>query len=194
MSGGDVRVLGLVMGTHVIEDIGMDVPHGMIVAIPGEKALLSKDLYRAISSKCIAQLPSAGPPPPPLPQRTVTDELLIARIQSLEERNRTLEVENGRLQAALQVALSQQGKLDDILAAIQSGAIVQQVVVANGTTAAAQAARPEIADGTAPQFIPSEIKPKDAETRIEVQKDEAAGSSITDARERLRRMRQQGGQ
>jgi len=193
VSGGDVRVLGCVMGTHVLEDIGMDVPHGIIVTIPAEKALVSRDLNRAISSKCVVQVPSAGPPAP-APQRTVTDELLIARVQTLEERNRVLEVENTRLQQALEAALGQQGKLDAILAAIQSGALVQQVIMTNGASPAAQPAASEVADGTAPQFIPAEIKPKDAETRIEVQKDEAAGASVTDARERLRKMRQQGQQ
>lgn len=196
MSAGDIKVFGLVMGTHIIEDLGMDVPYNVTVTIPADKAARSKDLNRAISQKCVVVLPSAAPPiaptapsfaPQPAPQVSF-DPVLQERIRALESENQGL---RDALQAALQQQAKTESKLDDILAAIKAGGgVVQTVYVgANG-----QAVKPpgEVADGEAPAFIPAEIRPREAEARIEVQKDEATGASISDARERLRKLRQGG--
>lgn len=193
MSEADVRVIGLVMGTHLLEDIQMDVPCGAIVIIPAEKALRSKDLWRAISQKCLAKLPSA---PPPMP--TASD----SRVQILErdklvllEANRLLQIEKDQLQAEnaslrleksvleenLRTALQQQQTLDAILSAIRSGVSV---------SVRADTSKPVTGiDGSAPLFLPEEIHPKDAETRIEVKKDETSSEDVSDTRGVLRKIR-----
>ncbi len=187
---GDVRVFGLVAGTHVLEDIRMDVPHGREVVIPADLAARSKDLWRAISQKRIFQLPSQPPPPHAAPVTFIRDDVLQERNRFLEQRNKELEDENGRLREALRQSMAQGDRLDTILKAIQSMPAPQAVYV-NGA-GPASAPREEIADGTAPQFIPAEIAPKDAETRIDAKREEAADSSgISAAAERLRKMRKQ---
>lgn len=180
----DIRVIGLVMGTHVIEDIAMDVPHGVTVTIPADKAAISKDLWRGIGQKCMFQLPSA-PPPAHVPiQRMADDTPLHERIHALQERNKQLEEENQALKEGLRTSQQdQQRKLDSILSAIQTGAFVQRAGKGVGILAT------ELADGQAPTFIPSEIRPKEAETRIESRKEEAEGAGISGAVERLRKMR-----
>lgn len=186
---GDVRVLGLVAGTHVLEDIGMDVPYGVTVSISAEKAARSKDLHRAISQRCIFALPS-HPSGPALfhqnPPQQVGDGVLLERIRALEEEKRQLQM------AIIQSNDAQQQKLDAILLAIQAQATVQQVIHVN-SNGNVLPPRHEVADGEAPTFIPSEIHPKDAESRIESQKDSAGASGVSDAAERLRKMRQGSG-
>jgi len=187
---GDVRVLGLVAGTHVLEDIGMDVPYGVTVSISAEKAARSKDLHRAISQRCIFALPSHPSGPAVFQQnqpQQVGDGVLLERIRALEEEKRLLQM------AILQSNEAQQQKFDAILAAIQAQATVQRVVHVNGNGGNVTPSRHEVADGEAPTFIPSEIHPKDAESRIESQKDSAGASGVSDAAERLRKMRQGSG-
>lgn len=191
---GDITVFGTVAGTHFIEDICMDVPHGQTVVIPAEKAARSKDLWRGISSKCLFQLHTgAGPATAtPTPPRTVPDDVLQQRLQHYEQRCRQLEEENAQLKERLAEATGYNQKLDAVLAAIQgipsSTVVVQQV--ASGT--ATPSPRTDLADGSAPTFIPSEIKPKEATARIEV-KQETAESDVAGAAGRLRKLRQNAG-
>jgi hypothetical protein len=168
---GDIRVIGLVPPTHVLEDIRMDVPHGVTVIIPGDKAIQSKDLWRAINQKLVFQLPSAAAPPPTGPHTSTEDEAHI----------RQLEAENLALRETLKTVQNQQQKLDAILAALQGGGGV--IIRAPG-----KAVAPDVADGTAPQFIPSEIKPREAETHIEEQREEST-AAVSSAAERLRQIR-----
>ncbi len=186
MNPGDVRVFGLVTGTHVLEDIAMDVPHGREVVIPADKAARSRDLYKAIGQKCIFRLPDQPTATYVAPVTHVRDDVVQERNQFLEKRNRQLEEENAQLRESLRVAMTQQDRLDTILQAIQAVKLPEFVHV-NGQ-AAPVAARPEIADGTAPQFIASEIAPKNADTRIGVQVEEG-DFSVADASERLRKLR-----
>lgn len=188
-----MRVLGLVHGTHVIEDIGMDVPYGVTVTIPAEKAARSKDLHRAISSRCVFPLPSTATVTTPTINKAQEDALrriveLEAETQRLQGDLQRLRQENDQQKAKLEVASQatglNDGKLDAILAAIQSGAVLR------GSGGAAQAVRAEdLVDGEAPLFIPSEIKLKDVESRIEVRTDEASSTGISDASDALRKLR-----
>jgi hypothetical protein len=187
---GDIRVFGLVAGTHIIEDIGMDVPHGMTVTIPGELAIRSKDLWRALSQKCLFQLPAAAPPLA-LPQQAPGGDLDRLRAESraivLEGQVRSLEAANMALQAVVQGFQARDQKLDTILTAIQSG-----MVFAQQPGVSAQAiTKQEVADGTAPMFLPSEIRPKGVDARIDVQS-ESTESDIATTAEKLRRLRQGG--
>jgi hypothetical protein len=186
---GDVRVFGLVAGTHVLEDIGMDVPHGREVIIPADKAARSRDLYKAIGQKCVFRLPDQPMPTHVAPVSHIRDDVLHERNQFLEKRNKQLEEENIQLRDSLRTAMAQQDRLDTILQAIKAVKLPDTIHV-NGHHAA-PAARTEIADGTAPQFIASEIAPKNADTRIGVQ-GEAGDFVVTDAAEKLRKLRKGG--
>lgn len=192
MSTGDIRVFGLVAGTHVLEDIGMDVPHGREVTIPAEKAARSKDLYRAINQKKLFVLPSQ-PPPAQAPLGHISDSLLQERNHFLEERNKQLEEENRGLREALRAAIAQQDRLDRILKAVEAVKLPETIYVNGGAGAAQAAPREEIADGAAPHFIPAEIAPRDAETRIDSQRESVESSGVSAAAERLRKMRRESG-
>jgi hypothetical protein len=180
----------------------MDVPFGQVVTIPGLQAARSKDLWRAIGQKLIVRVPghfgTALPQRYPTPPTAVQDDVLQARVQFLDQRVKQLEAENEALrkdrdglQSALQTALSQQDRLDSILSAIEKVKSVP-VIVQGGVPGAVVRPTDEIADGAAPQFIPSEIAPKDASARIDVVAQEADDSGLSDAAGRLRKLRKGG--
>ena len=187
MSIGDVRVFGLVVGTHVLEDIAMDVPHGQEVVIPADKAARSKDLYRALSQKRIFQMPDR-PVQHTAPVTHIRDDVLQERNQALEQRNRQLETESAQLREALRVAMAQTDRLDAILRAIE-GIPAAATVYVNGNGTAPVPSVSEVADGTAPQFIPDQIAPKDAQTRIEAKPQTGDSSGISSAADKLRELR-----
>jgi len=191
---GDIRVIGLVAGTQIIEDIGMDVPHGVTVIIPGDLAIRSKDLWRALSQKCLFQLPSAGPPLPQLSAPPVVnfDSLRAeARILDLEKQVHQLEGDNRVLRELLNdVQARESQKLDSILSALQGGfqgGGISQIPV----NFPQPRIKEEVADGSAPTFIPSSIRSKDMDARIDVPTDSQT-SDISDTLEKLRRARQGG--
>lgn len=183
---GDVRVVGLVSGTHLIEDIGRDVPYGVMVTIPADLALSSKDLWRGVESKCLHRIPAVL-------SNAVDQEKVRLRqyITELESHLARLTQENEALKAQLSekstlVAPSYDAKLDSILAAIQNVALVAPGSVGTNVTTK----RPtEMVDGSAPTFLPSEIKPKDVDARIDVQGEKAESSGLSEAAEKLRKLR-----
>lgn len=174
----DVRVHGVLMTSVLIEDIAMDVPHGITVTIPADKAAKSKDLWRLLSQRQLFRLnagpfqdfPTPTPPPGPSPET----EQLREQVRLLSERNRVLENTLG----------SQGGKLDAILGLLEN--------VSFGAAAQPDrpAARPsEVVDAGVPTFIPSQIKPENVESHVEVQSETSEGSAIAGAGEALRRLR-----
>jgi len=191
VSTGDVRVFGLVTPTHVIEDIAMDVPHGREVVIPADKAARSRDLYKAIGQKCVFKLPDLPPPVHTAPAGHVRDDLLQERNRHLEARNKLLEEEVTQLRASLGAALAQRDQFDAIMKAIGSvKAPFGMVGMGSGQQTPVQCS--DVADGSAPQFIPGEIAPKDAEVRIDRVSQEADSGSVSDATAKLRQMRKGG--
>jgi hypothetical protein len=159
----------------------MDVPCGVTVTIPGELAVRSKDLWRAVSQKCVFQLPSMSPPQQS--SSTFLDKgQLEAQVKELYTQVKTLADENRSLRESLQ-ANSQiySKKLDSILSTLQNKAIFvnreADLVSSN-----------EVADGTAPMFIPSEIRPKDVSVRIDVQ-GEVVKSDVASVAEQVRKVR-----
>jgi hypothetical protein len=174
----DVRVVGLNMHTVLIADIGIDVPNRATVVIPSAKASKSKDLWRLINQKQLFRLGSGpmttAPAPPPAPSPAE---------EQLREENRLLAEQN----AILRQNLTNQGsKLDTILGLLESGAV--------GVPQQLTAARPPqvnhgVVDHGVPTFIPSEIKPRDVETHIEVQAETSEGSGVADAMAALRKLR-----
>lgn len=186
---GDVRVIGLVVPSHLVEDIRVAVPHGMTVTIPAEKAAVSKDLWRGVSQKCLFQLPSTG---------TAASTAMTAAprgpavdVSGILQRMHALESENQQLRSWMEQSQGQQQEtLNAILSAVQSGSNISYVMQP-GAVSGPGSPREELADGDAPAFIPAEIKPKEAETRIGDKSEEAA-SSVSDASAALRKFRRNG--
>jgi len=194
MATGDITVFGLVSGIHVIEDIGMSVPHGHTITIPGEKANKSKDLWRAIGQKSLCLIQSG-----PFAQRTVNvtpagysqvsaDKALIDRQQLLEDENRQLReaVERQRQEARMAETL-QQEKLDSILKLLQAGIPMSANHIPSGVPASAPGPSIPPSDD-APTFIPKMIRPENAETRIDAHKTES-DSTLGGASDKLRELR-----
>jgi hypothetical protein len=178
----DVRILGLNMHTVLIEDISMDVPHGVTIIIPADKAAKSKDLWRLISQKMLFRLNPGGPladyPPatPPQPNQEA---------ERLREENRLLAEQNQMLK---QVLDKQGGKLDMILGALETARFAGPSS-GPGATVATTKADNGVVDAGVPTYIPSEIKPKNVESHVEVQSETSEGSNIAGAGEALRRLR-----
>jgi len=190
---GDVRVIGMVAGNHVIEDIGRDVAFRTLVVIPEDQALISKDLWRAISQGFLCQVPSApypsgtaGAPQDPDKARL---EKYTAQLEALAAR---LQTENEALKRQLDgSAHAHSAKLDEILKAIQSGVAASPAVGVAPPVAGAPAAKPveEVVDGSAPTFLPAEIRSKDLDARINIQGEESTSDAVTEAADLLRQLR-----
>lgn len=173
----DVRVFGLNTNMVFIEDISVDVVHGATVVIPADKAAKSKDLWRLISQKQLFRLnpgpmadyPSVAPPLSP----SVEDRL--------REENRLLAEQNLVLRQSL---TAQGGKLDAIIGLLESGrltAIPQSIAEA--------AIHHGVVDNGIPTYIPSEIKPQNVESHIEVKSETSEGSGVAGASDALRKLR-----
>jgi len=188
---GDYVVTGLVTGTHMIEDIGVPVPHQIAVRIPVDLALRSRDLQIGLQQKRLLLLKGgsglsvvtppnghmpAAPPKSPPPSNAPSEE-----VQRLRQDLATARQENAELRASLK---AQEEKLEAILEAI--GRLSQGgTVTAEGVQAAVEAV-----GGEAPMFIPSDgLKPKDAETSIKVAEETVEGASVADAASALKSLR-----
>ena len=195
-SRGDIRVIGMVGGTHVIEDLQTDVPYRSLVIIPEDQALMSKDLWRAISQGCLMQLTSA--PYPTGSAATLPDSEKVRLEQyctELESRLVYLQTENDALKRQLEGGASAySAKLDEILTAIQAGIKVVPVPAAVAHLGVASVAPlvDSAVDGSAPTFLPREIVPRDLDLRINIQGEASTSEGVSDAADRLRRIRKNG--
>ena len=197
-SKGDIRVIGMVGGTHVIEDLHRDVPYQTLVIIPEDQALMSKDLWRAISQGCLMQLKSA---PYPTGGTVAThDTEKVRRLEKycadLEGQLVQAQTENSALKRQLASgANAQAAKLDEILMALQAGIKMVPSAAQAGSFVAHQAVElrqtpvEDVIDGSAPTFLPNVIVPKDVDTRINIQGEASTSEAFTDAADRLRRLR-----
>lgn len=186
----DVKVIGLVAGTHLLEDIQMDVPFQTTVVIPAEKACRSKDLWRAISAKQIFQLHSGsnlGAPSSPVSEWKDKCEQLEKENGELRQK---LSAQDAMLAKQLEelnnLRQEQQGKLDMILQMLAKGVPV-------GTAPASGFSHIVVSEGV-PTFIPSTITPENVETRIEANQTEAENPGLSGAAKTLRQLRQRKGQ
>ena len=183
----DVKVIGLMAGTYFLEDIGMEVPQGVTVTIPARDAHISKDLWRAISQRCIFQLK----PGPSSPESSGASS---AELELLREQVRLLTEANTRLQmrlAAQDPPQDSSQKLDAILALLHSSG----PVALGAPVVRAHAPVPDgVVSGDVPTFIPSQIKPEGVDVQISTTPEESAGTGVTDAASALRRFRKTAGQ
>ena len=195
MSGGDVKVIGLTMGTYVIEDIMMDVPMGVTVTIPGARAYASKDLWRGISQKRLFQL-HPGSSVPAVVQRPPDN----VEVDALRGQIRSLVEDNLRLREALATKVPapapqppppppklDESKLDDILALLRSG------LAGTAVSGRAEASSNGAVSGDVPNFIPSQIKPENVEVKISTTPEERSGEGVQGAAEALRKFRKGSG-
>ena len=166
---------------------------GVTVSIPSDRAGMSKDLWRAVGQKKLFQWPQGTAPQHVAPTTHVRDDVLQARNLFLEERVRQLEEENRQLRHSLEAALAQQERLDRILLAVEGVRTVSSAPAQVSGHHGHHASNGEVADGTAPQFIPSEIAPKDASTRIDLVKQEGTDTDMLDAKAKLRKFRRADG-
>lgn len=176
-----VSVVGLVPEPVQLPDIGYDVPHGVVVHIPTEKANNSKDLWRALSQRRIFRL-QGGPFTPNLAPAGPDPE-----VERLRARVGELEAENARLRAELgqRVEPAAAGKLDEILRLLQGGG-----PGVSGLVVRAAAPVPTgVVDVVVPAFVPSTTRGEVSEARVEVEETAAEGGGVSDARSALRRLR-----
>ena len=186
----DVKVMNVKTGTVLIEDICVDVPQGVVVSIPAEKALRSKDLWRKISQKLIFRFhggPIHAPSPisPQVPPEQVVASPVThnpALVLALEEQNRLLREDVAARDEMFAAALlAQQTRFDELLT------LVRGLSLTSGTDVRTE--RFEIGLRDAPLFIPTTIKPTDVQEHVNVQKSEgdgvsAAGAALRKLRER----------
>lgn len=189
MHGGMV-VVGLTTGDFLIEDIQIRVPHKVAVFIPADKVLKSKDLYRALGQQKVFPL-DGGSGISFESSSTVLDEK-DARIKELEEENRVLRAELAAQKAVdmRQLVMSLQQNLADLQAGM--GRLESRTVPVSPSFQAAGVVLPQVVSD-APTFLPSEIKPKDAEAQIRIEKQVSEGSSLAEAGSKLKELRRKGG-
>jgi hypothetical protein len=182
----DIQVVGLVPETVSLADIGMDVPHGIVVRIPADKASNSKDLWRALNQHRIFRL-MAGPSTP-LPVPVPVSPLLSPRVeQELSELRAALAAKDQELQA-------ERARMDEVLGLLRGlgvqGLGVQMAAPAEYRPRAALVALPsDVVEIETPTFIPSTIKGDHSDARVTVEEGGSEGGGVSDARSALRRLR-----
>lgn len=191
MSVGDVQVFGLMGGTCYLEDIGMDVPHGVTVTIPGAKAHVSKDLWRYISQKCLFHIQPGPGASMPMEARPPVAVPVAPEHQALRE-------ENAHLRAVLAAnELASQVKLDAILELLRAGGRLPALAGPQEPLAARAASTGVVSgvvSGEVPTFIPSTIKPEGVEVQLTTKPEESEGAGVNAASSTLRKLRRGAGQ
>lgn len=205
---GEVVVAGLVTGTHLIEDIGVTVPHQVAVRIPADVALKSKDLWRGIQQNRLFRL-NAGSglniaaevhaPPPANAAVQQENQRLHHESQRLQQENARLQQENQRLAAEL---AAERQRNDSLQAALVSGLQGVQTAIGKLESAprvvmagpgAAPVGGPDVVGGDVPTFVPGKILPDNVEAQIRPDKATAERSNVASAASRLRELKRGGG-
>jgi len=202
-TSADITVVGLVSESHIIADIGVIVPLGEAVVIPGHLTIRSKDLYRSLSMHTIMRIHRA---PVSSPNDTVS-RAEASRLQSevarlleqnsaLDQRNKVVEADLDATRVELAKMKAESGKLDAILAAIKDRpTMVNQIV--QGPSTAPALPKEEKVSGDAPHFIPSQIRNASDSTgdeRVVVQETTSDTSSVSEAASKLSALRKKGKQ
>ena len=186
---GDYVVTGLVTGTHIIEDIGVPVPHQIAVRIPADLAHRSRDLWIGIQQKRLFLLKGGSGLSVVVPNGMATAAAKVPNqakpspdaskeIQQLRGDLSDARRESADLRASLK---AQEGKLEAILTAVGqlsqvSAASVQAAVKAVGGAVG----------GEAPMFIPDGLKSESVGTNIKVTESTVTGVSVASAASKLR--------
>jgi len=216
MNPGDMVVCG-VSADIVVEDIGLNVPKGMAVPVPGDSAQRSKDLWRYISQglifKCdVSNIVRSAPPAPAPVESLKYIEVYnsnLSRIQGelaqvktakadLETDLGRLQAENAKLRAELaeeRAKIQKLDKLDDILTLLQKQPAAQQSLRSalvtlpnNGGNGSSSV------EEAAPMYIPSQIKPDGSSDGVGLvaRVGQSDGGAVTGAAQALRNVRKRG--
>jgi len=204
---GGITVVGCVTGTHVIEDIKIVVPHKIAVHIPAELVLRSKDLHRSLQGHRIMKLDGGSGLRSEAPAGSAAT---AARHQADAAQVATLLAENKKLRQELREVQAQSDGLRQVLASLGGQLSGIQGALGRLETQGAQAPAPvhiittagqapvvsqlEAVGGEAPTFIPGQIAPSGVEASIQVRTETAKDSNLSDARSKLREMRQKAGE
>lgn len=199
-TSADITVVGLVHESHIIEDIGIIVPKGEAVTIPGHLMIRSKDLYRSLSMHTIMKIHQ---PPTALQNSTVSKaeatrlQAEVARLleqnSALTQRNKVVEADLDAAKVELAKMNAESGKLDAILAAIKDRPTVINQVIQSAKDPSLP--KEEMVSGDAPHFIPSQIRNASDSTgdeRVEVQETTSDTSSVSEAASKLSALRKKG--
>lgn len=202
MSNGDMIVLGLVSPSHLIEDLKVAVPQGCVVTIPGYQTLVSKDLHRGISMKCLAVVPNTAVPTilrVDASEKSRADKLaaenarLAEQLSVIEARNEVLETSCASLRSQVAELQSRDSKFDAILTAINDRPVVTQVVqqVESGPRNGLVALPSDnVVGGEVPMFIPTQIKSDSMDgDRVSVKEDTSTDSGVSAAASKLKALR-----
>lgn len=186
---GDYVVAGMVTGTHVIEDIGIPVPHQVAVRIPANLAHRSKDLWRGLQQKRLFLLTGgtfvdSGVEAQQVVAVPVADDTESCRLRKELE---AAKKENEALRGVLGVLQAQDDKLEAILTVLGQLSTNPQAVVAPVSVAKVEN---DVVGGEVPMYIPSDgLKPKDAEANLQVVENTLEGDSVKDAAQKLKKLR-----
>lgn len=184
-----ILVFGLDTETVFLDDIQMDVPHARTVVIPEDKAVRSKDLWRALSQKRIFRLSHdpnlsflAATQAPAPPEKAPVVEAARRPLEASEVT--ALREENACLRA--QVAETQQlrEQVGEILELLRSSPRT-----APAATPKSKSKAKAVVSVDAPAYIPSQIRQEATEVRVEVSSEMNQGGAVSGATETLRRLR-----
>lgn len=200
MQGGMI-VAGLVTGGHFIEDIQVSVPHKVAVWIPAEKALGSKDLYRALGQNLLFKLDGGGisadtAPPVDSNESKVLIAGLESEIRSLKVQNSTLTQQNTLLTQLLTGLQQQMETLSQGITRLEAKPSVVTVTNSPGISTKPAQSTPvvsEVVGGEVPTFLPSTGSLKDVETQINITTQVSEESPVNAANSKLRELRKKSG-
>lgn len=192
-----LHFVGLVPGEVMVSDLSLTVGDGEIVSIPSDRALASRDLWRAVSQRLLYKVRQGArgnvvDPTVEMLERVRAD--LTAQVEGLQKANQDLRAQLERLQAqAPPPALAQDGRVEyltglveKLLAAGHPGPAPGAYVAPADIRAASLA--PE---GAAPIFIPQfDVDSLAGRVSVKEEASSAEGAGGLDAtRETLRKLR-----
>lgn len=213
-----VTVIGLVSGSHIIEDIRVTVPYQVAVQITPEMANRSRDLSRDIQEKKLLQVRGALPAgavlrgngavprpaaPLSLPRKTGTEadtvELqklraqvaqLTLELEASAEREARLKGSESQLQA---LNLGLQTTLTAMSGQLQAIQGALEDLKMQGIQVSALpglgGSFTNLVKDDAPLFIPETFKKEDVKVTIEVREETSNSSDISASRSALRNLR-----
>lgn len=212
---GGMTVVGMVTGTHIIEDLRITVPYRVAVTIAAEDVLRSRDLQIALQQKKIFPLqnnlgglkvrghPQPRAVPPPVTPTTIVAEAdpraLDALTASQDDLRRAIassEEHNAKLEAALEASQSEKAEIKGALeTTTQQFSEVMEAIkglqAGGGVVSAAGTSGSEVVGGDVPTYIPDVIKPKNADARISVKEEASTATSVDGSANKLRELRRQ---
>jgi len=192
MEIGGISVVGLAAGEHYLPDIQIVVPHRVQVYIPAEKALRSKDLYRALAQGTIFKLDGGTGY---VQQQASASDLISSAALRQENERLNLELAMAQqqitlLKEQLKVSTALQGQMATIMAALgrieaTPKGVPQMMLQPQGSPVIADTG---VVGGEVPMFLPDMTMPNTADVQLNIQQT-VSEDSVTGAASTLRALR-----